>query len=123
MAVNCDLQIMFKNQFETLALLGGKLAANAGKILIEAQDLTINSMEAQAAFLRKLASARNASDAIQIQSDYAHAAFASSLERSKKISDLLAGLSQETVKSVTVGAEPTKVPEQPIMAAKKLHAA
>jgi hypothetical protein len=123
MAQNYDLPLVFKNQFDTVASLAGKLVGNAGKIVNEVQDITVTSMQAQAAFLNKLASARNASDLIQIQTGYAQEALAATLERSKKIGELLAEISRDTVGSVTPGAEQTKTPAKTLSVAKKLQAA
>jgi phasin family protein len=123
MALNDDLQSVFKNQFETAASLAGKLAGNASKIVNEVQDIAVTSVQTQTAFLSKLASARSPGDLIQIQADYAQAAFEATLERSKKFRELLAELSRDTVISVTAGAQQAKAPAKTLSVAKTLQAA
>ncbi|MDI9849752.1 phasin family protein [Rhodoblastus sp. 17X3] len=123
MALNDDLQSVFNNQFDTAASLAGKLAGNASKIVSEVQDIAATSVQAQAAFLSKLASARSPGDLIQIQADYAQAAFEATLERSKKFRELFAELSRDTVISVTAGAQPAKTPAKTLSIARKLQAA
>ena len=85
MALNSDLQSVFKTQFDNVAALAAKLAGNASKIANEVQDMTSASIQAQAAFLNKLASAKNASDLIQIQTDHAQASYEATIARSQKI--------------------------------------
>lgn len=123
MAINSDLQSVFKTQFDNVAALAGKFAGNASKIANEVQDMTVASMQAQAAFLSKLASARNASDLIQIQTDHAQASYEATIARSQKIRELLVDLSRETVKSIADGVEQTKAPAKTLSVAKKLQAA
>ncbi|WP_296707257.1 hypothetical protein [Rhodoblastus sp.] len=50
MALNDDLQSVYKNQLEMAASLARKLAGNASKIVNEVQDITATSVQAQAAF-------------------------------------------------------------------------
>jgi hypothetical protein len=123
MALNDDLQSVYKNQLEMAASLARKLAGNATKIASEVQDITATSVQAQAAFLTKLASAKNPGDLLQIQTDYAQATFAATLERSNKIRVLLAELSRDTMVSVTASAEQAKADAKTLPAAKKLQAA
>ncbi len=123
MALNSDLQSVFKTQFDNVAALAGKFAGNASKIANEVQDMTAASIQAQAAFLNKLASAKNASDLIQIQTDHAQASYDATIARSQKIRDLFVDLSRDTVKSITGGVEQTKAPAKTLSVAKKLQAA
>jgi len=123
MALNSDLQSVFKTQFDNVAALAGKLAGNASKIANEVQDMTSASIQAQAAFLNKLASAKNASDLIQIQTDHAQASYEATIARSQKIRDLFVDLSRDTVKSITGGVEQTQAPAKTFSVAKKLQAA
>ena len=123
MALNSDLQSVFKTQFDNVAALAGKFAANASKIANEVQDMTAASIQAQAAFLNKLASAKNASDLIQIQTDHAQASYEATIARSQKIRDLFVDLSRDTVKSITGGVEQTNAPAKTFSVAKKLQAA
>lgn len=123
MALNSDLQSVFKTQFDNVAALAAKLAGNASKIANEVQDMTAASIQAQAAFLNKLASAKNASDLIQIQTDHAQASYEATIARSQKFRDLFVDLSRDTVKSITGGVEQTKAPAKTFSVAKKLQAA
>jgi hypothetical protein len=123
MALNSDLQSVFKTQFDNVAALAGKLAGNASKIANEVQDMTSASIQAQAAFLSKLAGAKNASDLIQIQTDHAQASYEATIARSQKIRDLFVDLSRDTVKSITGGVEQTQAPAKTFSVAKKLQAA
>jgi hypothetical protein len=123
MALNDDLQSVYKNQLEMAASLARKLAGNASKIVNEVQDITATTVQAQAAFLSKLASAKSPGDLIQIQTEYAQATFAATLERSNKIRVLLGELSRDTIVSVTAGAEQAKADAKTLPVAKKLEAA
>jgi hypothetical protein len=123
MALNSDLQSVFKTQFDNVAALAAKLAGNASKIANEVQDMTSASIQAQTAFLNKLASAKNASDLIQIQTDHAQASYEATIARSQKIRDLFVDLSRDTVKSITGGIEQTQSPVKTPSVAKKLQAA
>ena len=123
MFLNADLQLMFKSQFDRSVALAGKLAGNAGKIVNEVHDIAVTSLQTQAALARKIAGARNASDLIQIQTEHAQAAYEAAFARSRKIGELLADLSHDTVKSMVADVEQTKAPVKALAVAKRLQAA
>jgi hypothetical protein len=83
----------------------------------------VSDFRGGAHFLTKLASAKSPGDLIQIQTDYAQAAFEATLARSNKIRVLLGELSRDTIASVTAGAEQAKVEAKTLPVAKKLEAA
>lgn len=123
MIPNSDFQSALQNQFETAASLAGKPTANAGKIVNEVQDMTTSAMQARVAFLRKLATARDASEVVKIQAEHSQAAFAAALKRSKEFYELLAELTRDTVQSITIAAEQTKAPVNRRPVEKRLQAA
>jgi hypothetical protein len=110
MGQNVDLQAIFKKNFETLVDFTGLVAKDLGKIVAEAQDFSVTSLQANAALLNKLASARTISAVIQVQTDHAKAAYDATLARSKKFGELFNELSRVTVKSVMVGPDQSTAP-------------
>jgi hypothetical protein len=123
MALNENLQNVFKNQFETAVSLAGKLAGNANQIAAEVQHLSVASLQSHANLLHQLAGAKTVDDVIQIQSDHAKATYEETLARSKKIGELLTDFSSVAVKSVAANAEHTKEAVKAFSPAKKLQAA
>jgi hypothetical protein len=121
MALNSDLQIVIKNQFETAVSLAGKLAGNANEIAHEVQDFSLTSVQAHAALVSELASARTVEQVIRIQTDHVKAAYEATLARSRKIGDLLTDISSNAVKSAAAGAE--RKAGQPRSPAEELQAA
>jgi phasin family protein len=85
--------------------------------------MTTSAIQARVAFLRKLATTRDATQVIELQTEYAQAAFAASLKRSKEFYELLAELTRDTVQSITITAEQTKAPVNGRPVEKKLQAA
>ena len=110
MVQNADLQAILKKNFETLVDFSGLVANDLGKIVAEAQDFSVTSLQANVALLRKLASARTVSAVIQVQTDHAKAAYDDTLARSKKFGELFNELSRATVKSVMVGPDRSNAP-------------
>lgn len=123
MALNEDLQNVFKNQFETVVSLAGKFAGNANQIASEVQNLSVNSLQSHTNLLSQLAGAKTVGDIIQIQSDHAKATYEEALARSKRIGELLTDFSSDAVKTVAANAERTQEAVKAISPAKKLQAA
>ncbi len=118
-----ELRAIHKNYFETLMDLAGLVAKDLGKIVAEAQDFSVTSLQANAALLNKLAGARTVSAVIQLQTDHAEAVCQATLIRSKRIAELFNELSRDTVKSIMVGPEKSTVPLKIPCVGKMLQAA
>jgi len=95
-----DLQKFGKEQIDTVNSVAASLAKGFQTIAAETTDYSKRSLEASNAFLGKLATAKSIENAIQLQSEYAKAAYDSFVAQTKKISDLYADLAKDAFKPV-----------------------
>jgi hypothetical protein len=123
MTQNADLPTMIKNQIDAVAALTEVMAKDVGKIVVEAQDFSVTSFQQNAELMRKLAGVKSVSELVQLHSDHARASYEATVEKSKKIGDLLTELSRHTIKTVAVGPEQASTPVKAPPVAAKLQAA
>lgn len=123
MSQNVDFQTLIKNQFETAVSLTGVVAKDLGRIVAEAQDFSVTSLQNNAALMRKLAGVKNVNGLIQLHSDHAKASYEATVARSKKIGELLTELSKDTLKTVAVRAEQPEASVKAPSIGKRLQAA
>ncbi len=76
-----------------------------GGIVAELRDYSTTSLQANVAFLQKLADVKGFDELTQIQTDHSKAFFEASLALSKKVGELVADLSVNAIKSVAVNSE------------------
>jgi hypothetical protein len=118
-----DLHSMLKTQFDQAFTFAGVVAADVGKIVSEAQEFSVSSLQANAALVGKLAGARTIDELVKVHSDHARTTYEATVSRSGKIGALLTELSMNALHSVSENAEKAKTPTKPQLVAKKLQAA
>jgi hypothetical protein len=104
MANNLDnFQRFSKEQLETATSSSSSFVNSLQTIATETTGYSKKSFEDGAAFLEKLRGAKSFESAIQIQSEYAKAAYAAFIEQAKKIGELYFNLSKEAFKPIEAG--------------------
>jgi hypothetical protein len=101
MAYNLDdSQSVSKAQLEAVTTLSSSFVKSLQAIGAETTDYSKKSFEDGAAFLEKLRGAKSFESAVQIQSEYAKAAYSAFIEQAKKIGEFYSNLSKEAFKPV-----------------------
>ena len=101
MASNLDVfQTFNKEQLEAATTSSSSLVKSLETIAVETTDYSKKSLESGSAFLAKLQEAKSFESAIQIQSEYAKAAYAHFVGYLTKIGEVHVNLSKEVLKPI-----------------------
>ncbi len=95
-----EFQKFGKDQIEATTSITASLAKGLQNIAAETSDYSKRTLEDHAAVLTKLLTANSFDSALQIQTEYANAAYESAVEQARKIGELYTNLTQEALKSV-----------------------
>ncbi len=123
MSQNVDLPTLIKNQIDAVKALTDVVAKDVGRIVVEAQDYSVTSLQQNAELARKLVGVKSVSEMIQLHSDHARASYEATVEKSKKIGELLTELSRDTMKTVAVGPEQAGTPVKAPPVSSRMQAA
>lgn len=106
-----DFQKFGKSQFETAAASSQGVVKAFQAIAAETTDFSKKSFENGSAFLEKLLGAKSLESAIQLQTEYAKAAYADFVAESTKLGELYTALAKEAFKpleSIVAKYQPVK---------------
>ena len=101
MASNLDVvQTFSKTQLESAAVTSQSFAKGLQAIAAETTDYSKKSLEGGTAFFEKLLGVKSLQSAIQLQSEYAKAAYAHFIEYVTKIGELYSNLAKESFQPI-----------------------
>jgi hypothetical protein len=95
-----DVQKLGKEQLDAASALSAAVTKSVQQIAAEATDYSKKSVETASAAFEKLAGAKSFDAALQVQGDYAKAAYEAFVAQSTKMGELYAGLAKEMFKPV-----------------------
>jgi phasin family protein len=93
-----EVQKLGKEQLETASSVAASLAKGLQTIAAETTDFSKESLEANAAYLEKLLTAKSLEDLIQIQSEYAKSNYERFVAQAAKIGELYSKLAKDVSK-------------------------
>jgi phasin family protein len=95
-----DFQVYGKEHFDAAVASAGTLTKGLQAIATAVSDYSKKSFEDGSAFVEKLASVKSLDKAIEVQTDYAKAAYETLVAESTKIGGIYADLAKEAYKPV-----------------------
>jgi phasin family protein len=93
-----DFQNFSKSQVEAAAAFAATMQKGFQEIAAETADYSKQAMSAGAEAVERLLSAKTVESAVQIQSDYAKAAYEGFVAKSTKINEIMAKVASEAMK-------------------------
>jgi phasin family protein len=93
-----DVQQFGKEQYDAAVASAGSLTKSVQDIVAAYAEYSKKSFEDGSAFIEKLSGVRSLDKAIEVQTDYAKAAYESFVAESTKIGELYKGLAKEAYK-------------------------